>query len=446
MAVRKRGAPRPAGDYAAATVSLMERLRQLRVDGRPLRRRDFRLLMGSGIITMFGSFITIVAVPLQIKQLTGSYVAVGAVGVAELVPMVLAGLWGGAIADAADRRRVILWCEAAMAVCTGGLLVNALLPRPALWPLYVVAAAVAAFDGLQRPSLDALMPRLVPREEMTAAAALQGLRYQIGAIAGPALGGVLVVTAGVPVAYAIDAITFLVSIALLFGLRPVPPSEHAERPSLAGIARGARYAWSRPELLGTYFVDLAAMFLAMPMALFPFVADALHAPWALGLLYAALPAGAMLVSLTSGWASRVHHHGRAVLVAAAVWGLAIAGFGLARDIGTALALLVLAGAADMVSGLFRSTIWNQTIPDHLRGRLAGIELLSYSIGPTAGQLRSGVMAGLTGLRTAVVAGGLLCTGAVAACTALMPGFTGYDDRTPRHDAAPVTADAAAAGR
>ncbi|MGI5241369.1 MFS transporter [Dactylosporangium sp. CA-139066] len=410
-------------------MSLTDRLRQLRVDGRPLRRRDFRLLVASGVITMFGSFITIVAVPFQVKQLTGSYVAVGAVGVAELVPMVLSGLWGGAIADAADRRRVILWCEAGMAVCTGGLLVNALLPHPAVWPLYLVAAAVAALDGLQRPSLDALIPRLVPREELTAAAALQGLRYQIGAIAGPAVGGALVVAAGVPVAYAIDVLTFVASIALLFALRPVPPSEHAERPSLAGIARGARFAWSRPELLGTYFVDLTAMFLAMPMALFPFVADALHARWALGLLYAALPAGAMLVSLTSGWASRVHRHGLAVLLAAAAWGAAITGFGLARDIWTALAFLVVAGAADMVSGLFRSTIWNQTVPDHLRGRLAGIELLSYSIGPTSAQLRSGVMAGFTGLRTAIVAGGLLCVGAVAACTALMPGFTRYDSRT-----------------
>jgi MFS family permease len=187
--------------------------------------------------------------------------------------------------------------------------------------------------------------------------------------------------------------------------------------------------------VGTYLVDIAAMFLAMPMALFPFVADALHARWALGLLYAAIPLGAMLVSVTSGWASRVHRHGLAVLIAAGVWGLAVAGFGVAPNIYAALALLVVAGSADMVSGLFRSTIWNQTIPDHLRGRLAGIELLSFSIGPTAGQLRAGVMAGAVGLRGAIVAGGLLCTGAVAVCTALMPGFRTYDERTGPHHAA-----------
>ncbi|WP_432994145.1 MFS transporter [Dactylosporangium sp. CA-233914] len=411
---------------------MLRRLRHLRMDVRPLRHRDFRLLMGSGVVTMFGSYITIVAVPFQLKQLTGSYVAVGAVGVVELVPMVLSGLWGGAIADAADRRRVILWCEAGMAACTGGLVLNALLPHPAVWPLFVVAGAVATLDGLQRPSMDAMIPRLIPRDEQTAANALQGIRYQIGAIAGPAAGGVLVTTAGVPAAYAVDALTFLASIALLLRLRPVPPSAGAERPSLAAIARGARYAWSRPELLGTYFVDLAAMFLAMPMALYPFVADALHARWALGLLYAALPFGAMLVSLTSGWASHVHRHGLAVCLAAGVWGAAVAGFGLAPNIAVALALLVVAGAADMVSGLFRSTIWNQTIPDHLRGRLAGIELLSYSIGPTAGQLRAGLMAGAVGLRPAITAGGLLCVGAVAACTVLMPGFTRYDERTGPH--------------
>ncbi|MFI5914401.1 MFS transporter [Dactylosporangium sp. NPDC051541] len=411
---------------------MWKRLRHLRMDVRPLRHRDFRLLMASGMVTMFGSFITIVAVPFQIKQLTGSYVAVGVVGVVELVPMVLSGLWGGAIADAADRRKVVLWCEAGMAVCTGGLLVNALLPHPSVWPLYVVAGLVATLDGLQRPSLDAMLPRLVPRDEQTAANAMQGIRYQIGAVAGPAVGGVLVTVAGVPAAYAVDVLTFLASIGFLALLRPLPPSEHAERPSLAGIARGARYAWSRPELLGTYFVDIAAMFLAMPMALFPFVADALHARWALGLLYSALPFGAMLISLTSGWASRVHRHGLAVIIAAAAWGLAITGFGLAPNIGVALACLVLAGMADMVSGLFRSTIWNQTIPDHLRGRLAGIELLSYSIGPTAGQLRSGVMAGLVGLRPAIVAGGLLCTGAVAVASVIMPGFTRYDERTSPH--------------
>ncbi|MEV6929256.1 MFS transporter [Dactylosporangium sp. NPDC051485] len=420
------------------------RLSDFRLDVRPLRHRDYRLLLGSGVITMFGSFITLVAVPFQLKLLTGSYVAVGVVGVVELVPMILSGLWGGAIADAADRRRVVLWCEAGMAVCAGGLLVNALLPSPAVWPLYVVAGAVAALDGLQRPSLDALIPRLIPRDELTAANAVQALRYQIGAIAGPAVGGVLVVSAGVQVAYAIDVATFLASIALLYALRPVPPSEHAERPSLAAVARGARYAWSRPELLGTYFVDLAAMFLAMPMALFPFVADALHARWALGLLYAAPTIGSLVISLTSGWTSRVHHHGRAVLIAAGVWGLAIAGFGLAPGIWAALALLAVAGGADMVSGLFRSTIWNQTIPDHLRGRLAGIELLSYSIGPTAGQLRSGLMAGWVGLRPAIVVGGLLCSGVVAACAPLMPGFTRYDARTdPHRQAAEASATAAA---
>jgi MFS family permease len=426
-----------------AQMKWLGRLRHLRMDLRPLRHRDFRLLMASGIVTMFGSFISMVALPFQIKQLTGSYVAVGALGLVELVALVVTGLWGGAIADAADRRKVILRCEAGLLAFSCLILVNALLPHPAVWPLYLAAGGMAALDGLQRPSLDALIPRLVPREEMIAANAVQSTRWQIGAIAGPAVGGVLVAQAGVPVAYAVDAVTFLVSVALLFALRPVPPMEGAERPSLAGIARGARYAFSRPELLGTYFVDIAAMFLAMPMALFPFVADALHARWALGLLYSAMSVGALLVSVTSGWAAKVHRHGLAVVIAAGVWGLAIVGFGLAPGVVTALLCLVVAGAADMVSGLFRATIWTQTIPDHMRGRLAGIELLSYSIGPTAGQLRAGSMAAWIGLRGAIVAGGLLCTGAVAVCGSVMRGFLRYDDRTSPH-AAPQAAPAVSA--
>jgi MFS family permease len=343
------------------------RLRHLRMDLRPLRHRDFRFLMSSGIITMFGSFITIVAIPYQIKQVTGSYLAVGVVGVVEVVAVVASGLWGGALADAVDRRRVIVYCEMGMAVFSAALLANGLLPDPALWPLYVGAGGIAALDGLQRPSLNALIPRLMERDEIPAANAIQGMRWQIGSIAGPALGGLLVTQVGLPVAYAVDAATFAISIVLLIRLKPAPAPKGAERPSIAGIVRGGRYAFSRPELLGTYFVDIAAMFLAMPVALFPFVADGLHASWSLGLLYAATSVGALLVSLTSAWVAHVHRHGLAVLIAAGVWGLAIAGFGLSGNVALALVLLVVAGGADMVSGLFRQTIWNQTIPDSRAG-------------------------------------------------------------------------------
>jgi MFS family permease len=384
--------------------------------------------LGSGVITMFGNFITYVAIPYQIKQLTGSYFMVGLVGVVELVPMILCGLYGGAIADAMDRRRVIILAELGMTVFSLGLVFNSLMPHPAVWPLFLIAGGVAALDGLQRPSLNALIPRVVPRDKIPAANALQGMRWQIGAIAGPAIGGVLVTQVGLAPAYALDLLTFVVSLSLLIALRPVDIPANASRVDIASIVEGVRYAFSRQELVGTYVVDIAAMLLAMPVTLFPFFADELRAPWALGLLYAAGSVGALLMTLFSGWVKHVHRHGLAVLLAAIVWGLAIAAFGLTTNVAVALLFLMVAGAADMLSGLFRQTIWNQTIPDNYRGRLAGIELLSFSIGPTLGQVRAGGAATVFGLRAAIAGGGLACAGVVAVLGAVLPRFTRYDER------------------
>jgi MFS family permease len=212
----------------------------------------------------------------------------------------------------------------------------------------------------------------------------------------------------------------------------VPPLVDGLRPSLRGIAQGLRYAWGRRELLGTYAVDLSAMFFAMPTALFPFLADDLGAPWALGLLYSAGSVGSLAATLTSGWTSHVHRHGRWVVYAAAAWGGSIALAGLTSDVVWALVFLAMAGAADMVSGLFRLTIWNQTIPDELRGRLAGIELLSYSIGPVLGQSRAGMVAAATSVRTSIVSGGILCIAATALLAAALPALWRYDERTSPH--------------
>lgn len=262
---------------------------------------------------------------------------------------------------------MILLTEAGLGVLALVLLVNALLPDPLLWPLYVVAAGVSALSGLQRPALDSLMARIVPHEQLTAAAALNGLRYQFGAIAGPALAGVVVAFAGHAAAYAVTVLGFLASVLLCLRLSPAPPVKGAERPSLRGIAEGARYAWSRPVLLGTYAVDLAAMFFAFPNAIYPFLADELDAVWALGLMYAAGAVGSLVLGMTSGWMSRVRRHGLLVVFGAAVWGLAVAGAGASSGIWLVLLCLAVAGAGDMVSGLGRATIWNQTIPEELRG-------------------------------------------------------------------------------
>ncbi|MFI9647681.1 MFS transporter [Streptomyces sp. NPDC052040] len=393
---------------------------------------DFRRLWLAGLITNFGSFLTFVALPVQLKELTGSAAAVGAIGAVELVPLIAFGLYGGALADALDKRKLILYTEAGQGLLGAVLLVNAVLPRPGVWPLYLVAALTSALTSVQRPALDSLVPRIVAHEHLPAAASLNSLRWTVGGVAGPALAGVVVAYAGLASAYAVDVLTFAVSVALVVGLAASPAAHLGARPSLRSIAEGARYAWGRKELLGTYAVDIVATFFAMPLAVLPFLADELGAEWSLGLMYASIPAGALLVSLTSGWTSRVHRHGRMVVLAAAGWGLAVAVAGVMRNVWLVLLLLMLAGCCDMISGIFRAAMWNQTIPDELRGRLAGIELLSYSTGPQLGQVRSGAVAAWRGVRVSVWSGGLLCTGAVALLALFLPALLAYDARTDPH--------------
>ena len=247
-------------------------------------------------------------------------------------------------------------------------------------------------------------------------------------IAGPAFAGVLLAGPGLEVAYAVDAATFAVSLVALSLMRASPPPPDAERPSLGRVVEGLRYARSRPELIGTYLVDMAAMFFGMPMALFPELAQRYGGSAALGALYAAPSVGAFLATVTSGWTGRVHRHGRAITLAAGAWGLAIVGFGLAPWLWLALLALAAAGSADMVSGIFRMSIWNRTIPDHLRGRLASIEMLSYTSGPLLGNAEAGAAASLLGVRASVVSGGVLCVVAVAGTAAALPALWAYDAR------------------
>ena len=402
---------------------------RLRADVTPLREsRDFRLLYTSRTVTALGTQATEVALLVQARQLTGSTFAVGLLGAVEVVPLVVFGLYGGVLADRFDRRRLMVWCEAALGVCAALLMLNALAPRPAVWPLYVITALMMATAALQRPSLDASIPRVVPRDQLIAAGALMSMSQNVSLIAGAAAGGALAAGPGPQFVYGLDTVSFVASFCFLCLVRPLPAAA-GERlpagPGLRSILDGLAYARRRPDLLGSYLADLAAMTLSYPAALFPFMAAELHAGWAVGLMFAAPSVGAIAVTVLSGWMSRVRRHGLAIAVAAAVWGLLITGFGLAPGIGVALACLVLAGAADMVSGIFRGALWNQTIPDALRGRLAGVELLSYGIGPSAGQIRAGAVASVTSARFSLVSGGLLCVGAVGLVCLALPSFTGY---------------------
>ncbi len=404
-----------------------------RVDTRPLREsRDFRLIWASGLVTYFGSITTYVALPFQIKELTGSLALAGLLGVAELVPMIVFGLWGGALADARDRKNMLVLCELAMLLLSGVLLVNALLSDPQVWLLFVVAGLFATADSLQRPSLDAMIPNVVAHDQLTAASALGSIRYEVGAVGGPALAGLLLTLGDTWMAYAFDAGTYVISLLLLVRIAHVTvPAEDAVA-GLHAIREGLAYAWRRKDLLGTYTVDVMAMVFGMTTAIFPFLAVALDAPWAVGLLFTAPAIGSLVVSLTSGWTARVHRHGRAIAAAAATYGLAMAAVGLAPNIWVALAALTAAGSADMVSGIFRDAVWNGSIPDELRGRLAGVELLSYSTGPILGNARAGFVASAIGIRGAIVSGGLLAVAATLAAAAAMREFRDYDDRTNPH--------------
>jgi MFS family permease len=400
------------------------------IDLAPLKKsKDFSLLWAAGLISYFGSMITYVAVPFQVKELTNSYVAVAISGLVEIIPLVIFGLYGGVLADALDRKKLIWVTEAMSLIFTGALLVNSLLDSPSLILIYIVSGLFAATSGLRQPAMQAALPRLVDHEDMPAAAALMSLRWQTGVIIGPALGGILISTYSVAVGYAADIGTFIISLALIAMMRKIPPSKEAEKPSLSGLIDGIKYAFGRKDLLGTYAIDLAAMFFAMPTALIPFWADQLKAPWALGLLYASMTVGSIIVTLTSGWIKNVHFYGKAIMWAAIGWGLAIALSGATNSLWLVLLFLTLAGASDMVSALFRSAMWNQTIPDNFRGRLAGIELLSYSLGPLAGQMRAASMAAVTTLSISVTSGGIMCMVTVGFFAFLLPQFRKFDIRT-----------------
>jgi MFS family permease len=400
---------------------------RLAMDLSPLKKyRDFRLIFTAGLFSYFGSMITFVALPFQVKELTNSFWAVGLIGIVEIIPLTIFGLYGGVLADHVDRKKMIWLTEFGTLIATLILFFNARRENPSVILIFVIAAIFAALSGLKRPSQEAILPRLVNHDDLPSASALMSLRWQFGGIVGPSVGGLLVASYGASAGYLVDCLTFAISLSLLAQIKSVPPLIARTAPSIQSLVEGLRYAFSRKDLLGTYFVDLAAMFLAMPMALFPFWADEIGVPWALGLFYSSITAGAVIVTVFSGWMRHYPKHGRAVVFGALGWGVAIAVAGTSNSLLVVITCLVIAGAFDQVSALFRGFIWNQSIPDELRGRLAGIEMLSYLLGPLGGQARAGGMAALTSLRISVVGGGLMCIGFVTAIASVMPAFRNYD--------------------
>jgi MFS family permease len=396
----------------------------------PLRHNTaFRRLFASQFISGLGTMVSYVAVPWQLYELTHSNAQVGLLGLVQLVPVVVCGLLGGAVADRVDRKRLLIGSEAVMAACLLGLLANALSATPGTLAIYALVAVLQGASGFHRPALEALTQKLARPEEFAAVAALSSMRGTVGMVAGPALAGLLLARWGAVGAYIFDFATFM---AALFFLARIPRERLApevvpgQRPHLlADLAEGVRFAWARPALMGTYIVDIVAMAFAFPIALFPAMAAADGRTESVGWLLSAMSVGALVIGLFSGWTGRIRRHGRAVVVAAAVWALGIVALGFAPSLMLALACLALAGAADMVSGVFRGTIWNEIIPNTLRGRLAGIEMISYLTGPLLGNVRAGFMADAWGVSAAIWLGGLACLAGVVATGFALPRFWAY---------------------
>jgi MFS family permease len=392
----------------------------------PLRKhRDYRLLYTGQLVSMFGSMITYVAVPYQVFELTHSSFVVGMLGASQLIPLLLFALWGGAYADAMDRRKLLVVSEIVMTAGSLALAINGMLAHSSVVLIFAVSAIMSACNGFHRPALDAMTPRLVDREDLTAVSALNFFRFSISAIGGPALGGVCMAVLGYPLTYMIDVLSFLVSLISLAAIRRMPPSDRAGRPGIQSIVEGLKYALGRPELIGTYVVDMVAMTFAMPMALFPSMAVAWGGARAAGWLYSAMSFGSLFTTIFSGWTSKVNRHGAAVVIAAAIWALAIVFVGFSSSLPLAVVCLAMAGAADSISGVFRGTIWNETIPSDLRGRLAGVEMISYLSGPLLGNARAGWVASISSNTTSIVSGGVICFVGVLLCIPFLPAFWNY---------------------
>lgn len=374
--------------------------------------------------------ICFVAMPYQAYLISHSSLIVGLLSCAELLPVLLGGLIGGALADSVERRKLILITQGCSVLCSAGLAVNAMIGRQ-LWLLFVLATLLTSAFCLQRPSVEVIVPRLVAHDDLPGAAALSGLLGTVANTAGPLIGGGLL-AGGLPLAYFGTVLTCSTALIPFALMSPNPPAPDAGRPSLRGLGEGLRYAKSRPDLLGTYVIDIGAMLFGAPYAVFPQVAAGLGGPAVLGLLYAAPGLGSMVVSLTSRWTRHVHRHGRAIALAVCGWGISISAFGFAPNLALAVLALAAAGGSDMISGLFRTTMWNQSIPARVRGRMAGLEMISYSTGEPIGNVEAGAVATLTGsVRIAVVSGGLLSILGAVIVTFALPALWRYDARTVR---------------
>jgi len=417
----------------ASRQGLTARLRGATLDLTPLRvSRPYRRLLLGDAVSVIGTQVTAVAVMLQVYAITGSAAAVGLVGVSGLVPLIVFGLYGGAIADAFDRRRLVLMTTCGQLVLALVLVAQAVAGLERVWLLYLVVAVQAGLFAIDSPARQAFVPRLLPRHLLPAANALKMVEFNLAVTVGPLLAGVLVARFGYGAAYGLDALTFTVAVLAVRGLPSMAPEGGGRKAGTASVLEGLAFLRTRQVLLMTFVVDLVAMVFAMPRALFPALAEEVFGGGAqtAGLLYSSLAAGALVGALFSGWFGRVHRHGVAVLAAIGAWGVSITLFGLTDVLWLAMLCLAAAGTADMVSAVFRTAILQAAAPDEMRGRLGGVFIVVVAGGPRVGDARAGGGAELVGLQGASVAGGLAVVGVTAVVAVAAKGFRSYDARQP----------------
>lgn len=400
---------------------------RITVDFSPLRDYPhYRRLWIGQAVTFVGSEMALVALPYQVWQLTHSTLVLGLFSLTELVPLLTLTLAGGAVADAIDRRRMVLITETLQALGVAGLLVNAALPHPSIVVVFVFATVVAGCFSAGVGAMRSIPQRLIPEEVFAQAGALDSIYYGLGGVAGPPLAGVLIATTGLATVYAIGMASFTATVVALSGLPSMPPHPDADRPGIRSIVEGFRFVSREKVILGFFLVDTNAMVFGMPLGLFPAIAARFGNATYLGALYAAPAAGALIAGLGSGWVSYVRRQGLVVVAAASLWGVAIAGFAFADRFWLALVLVGLAGLADQVSAIFRNAMLLALTPDRLLGRVRGIEFMQVASAPSLGNLEAGVVASLTSIRTSVASGGLLCVAGTLASAAAFPVLIRYE--------------------
>jgi MFS family permease len=408
---------------------------KLLIDLTPVRRSpQLRRLVAGQLLTTLGGQFTTVAVPFQVYALTRSSLDVGLVSLAQVVPLVVGALLGGSLADAIDRRTLVLVSQSLTALSSAGLAINAI-GRPALWPLFVMPAVAAGTMAATESGQSAILPNLIRRSEMASTNALFQALFQLGVVVGPAIAGLLLAGAGVRFVYWIDVAGLVGAIWTTFLIGPQrPPVSSRHTPGFRSIVEGFGYLRGRQVLKGAYLIDINAMVFGMPRALFPALAVTVFGGGArtLGFLYAAPGAGALLGAAMTGWVHRVRRQGRAVIIAVLVWGAAITCFGLVRwlpaavMLPAALVLLAVAGYADVISAVFRSTIIQLAAPEELRGRLMGTQMAAVTGGPRVGDTESGAVAAAFGVTASVVSGGLACLAGALLLAWKLPEFSRYE--------------------